>query len=185
MTEPTYTKRYRMERDLGDLPAVPELPPGYAWMPWRDELLIAHADAKFQSFRDEFDSCIFPSLASPDGCLSLMRGIAAKATFIPEATWLIAHVRGVVGTIQGLRDREFGAIQNVGVVPIHRGRNLGRILLLKALHGFRRAGLRRANLEVTAKNHPAMGLYRRLGFRSTRTIYKELVSQSDDALVVI
>jgi RimJ/RimL family protein N-acetyltransferase len=44
--------------------------------------------------------------------------------------------------------------------------------MLQALHGFWRAGLGRAILEVTAANHAAIRLYRRLGFRSRKTIYK-------------
>jgi hypothetical protein len=45
-------------------------------------------------------------------------------------------------------------------------------MLLMALEGFRRAGLRRAFLEVTAQNEGAIKLYRRLGFWKARTVYK-------------
>jgi ribosomal protein S18 acetylase RimI-like enzyme len=77
------------------------------------------------------------------------------------------------GTVQGIEDRfGYGAIQNLGVVPEHRGRGLGSVLLMKALEGFRRAGLKRAYLEVTAQNDGAVRLYRRLGFVKARTVYK-------------
>jgi mycothiol synthase len=77
------------------------------------------------------------------------------------------------GTVQGIEDRfGYGAIQNLGVVPEHRGRGLGSLLLMKALEGFRRAGLKRAYLEVTAQNEGAVRLYRRLGFVKARTVYK-------------
>ena len=62
--------------------------------------------------------------------------------------------------------------QNLGVVAAFRGRGLGRALLLQALHGFVRAGLGRALLEVTAQNSAAIRLYRRLGFRCRKTLYK-------------
>ncbi len=65
-------------------------------------------------------------------------------------------------------------IQNLGLVPAHRGRGIGTALLLQALHGFRRAGLARAMLEVTAQNEGAIRLYRRLGFRFRKTLYKVL-----------
>ena len=68
--------------------------------------------------------------------------------------------------------RGWGAIQNVGVVPGWRGCGVGRALVLKALHGFRAAGMRACYLEVTADNAPAVSLYRTLGFRCTRTHYK-------------
>ena len=62
--------------------------------------------------------------------------------------------------------------QNIGIVPEHRGRGLGSLLLLKALQGFQRARLQKAFLEVTAQNSGAIKLYRRLGFLKARTVYK-------------
>jgi len=77
------------------------------------------------------------------------------------------------GTIQGMRDRSgMGAVQNLGIVPGHRGRGLGTALLHSALAGFGQAGLTKAFLEVTAQNDGAIKLYRRLGFRRARTVYK-------------
>jgi len=81
------------------------------------------------------------------------------------------------GTIQGVVDAEGnGSIQNVGVVPNLRGLGLGSCLIEQALAGFQRLGLRRAFLEVTADNKPAVRLYHRLGFRTVRTIYKTVDS---------
>ena len=50
-------------------------------------------------------------------------------------------------------------------VPVWHG-------LSRTLHGFRAAGLRRVYLEVTAENTPAVELYRSVGFRVIRTMYK-------------
>lgn len=174
MSEASYVKRYRMERGLRDLPPEPDAPPEYSWIAWRPDQTHLHAAVKFQSFRDEFDAWVFPSLSTPNGCCDLMQAIVTKAAFVPEATWLLAGPFGPCATVQGLRDKWHGAIQNLGVVPDHRGRGLGRLMLLKALHGFRRAGLQNAYLEVTARNLPAIRLYRQFGFRSTRTIYRAL-----------
>jgi ribosomal protein S18 acetylase RimI-like enzyme len=65
-----------------------------------------------------------------------------------------------------------GAIQNLGILPAHRGRGLGARLLLRALEGFRLAGLSRVHLEVTAENQGAIRLYRRLGFITVKTVFK-------------
>jgi ribosomal protein S18 acetylase RimI-like enzyme len=65
-----------------------------------------------------------------------------------------------------------GAIQNLGVMPMHRGLGIGKALLANALHGFRCAGLGRAVLEVTAQNDAAVRLYRGVGFRCRKTVYK-------------
>jgi ribosomal protein S18 acetylase RimI-like enzyme len=186
MSAPTYFKRYRMELSLRDLPQAPLLPGGYDWLPWSPRLLDMHAIVKFESFRDEIDTFVFPNLGHPSGCRDLMWNIVSQAYFVPESTLLLVGPFGPCGTVQGLRDRWFGAIQNLGIVPDQRGRGLGRILLLKALHGFVRAGLSKAYLEVTARNDAALRLYRRLGFRSTRTIYKPVHTiHSRDECVVI
>lgn len=176
----TYFKRFRMEIDLrSDLLADPALPAGYRFVPWEVDLLSAHADTKFHSFRTEIDANVFPCLGEPEGCLRLMREIVRKEGFLPGATWLVAQVDSqqqvieYCGTIQGIRDRHgYGAIQNLGITPEHRGKQLGSCLLLKALQGFYRGGVPRGFLEVTAQNEGAIRLYRRMGFRKARTVYK-------------
>jgi ribosomal protein S18 acetylase RimI-like enzyme len=42
------------------------------------------------------------------------------------------------------------------------------------LAGFRQAGLRQAYLEVTAENAQAVQLYRNVGFRRAKTLYKAI-----------
>lgn len=167
-----YFKRYRMERVLDALPAVPELPSGYSWQCWSPTILDLHAEVKFRSFRDEMDVEIFPSLGYLAGCRELMHNIATRFEFVPEATWLIMGPEGACATIQGLREGRCGSIQNVGVLPEHRGKGLGAALVLRALQGFRSRGLAQASLEVTSQNGPAVRLYQRLGFRATRILYK-------------
>jgi ribosomal protein S18 acetylase RimI-like enzyme len=173
----TYFKRFRMEIDLGGrLPPPPMLPPGYRFIAWRPDLLPAHAEAKFNSFRSEIDANVFPCLGDYDGCVRLMQEISRKEGFLPEATWLLAcddRAAEFCGTIQGIRDRGgMGAIQNLGIVPEHRGRGLGSCLMYQSLDGFRRASVRRVFLEVTAQNEGAIKLYRRLGYVKARTVYK-------------
>jgi ribosomal protein S18 acetylase RimI-like enzyme len=169
----TYYKRFRMEVDLdGSLPP-PELPWPYRFVAWREGLLDHHAEVKYLSFRDELDAEVFPCLGDRYGCQRLMREIRRKAGFLPGATWLVACPEGYCGTIQGVMDRgPIGAIQNVGVVPSCRGLGLGRALVLQALDGFYRSGLRRVYLEVTAENGHAVRLYREAGFRRAKILYK-------------
>lgn len=173
----TYYKRFRMEIDLerADLPE-PALPEGFAFVAWQPSLLERHAAAKFESFRAEVDSDVFPCLGDRSGCLDLMSEIVQRASFIPQATWLIscpAETGDDCGTIQGIVQMGgWGAVQNVGVAPEYRGLGLGRALILRSLRGFREARVTRVYLEVTARNTPAVALYRSVGFRLTRTTYK-------------
>ena len=170
----TYFKRYRMEIDLlQSLPALAELPAGYFFVAWDEALLPLHAEVKYRSFVEEIDSTVFPSLSSRPGCTRLMNEIRRKAGFCSEATWLIATREETCGTVQGVREPSgFGAIQNLGITRQHRGKGLGKALLLQSLHGFRCAGVQRVHLEVTSQNGLAIQLYRNLGFRCRKTIYR-------------
>ena len=175
----TYFKRYRMELDLGGgLFSCPELPSGYRLYPWGESLLDSHAETKYRSFRFEIDASVFACFGERDGCRRLMHDIASRASFIPQATWLIGwqpHADDppeFCGTIQGIADRGIGMVQNLGVTPEHRGQGLGTILLYHAASGFRQIGLGKTSLEVTAQNLGAVQLYRRLGFRTVKTTYK-------------
>ncbi|HVT27362.1 MAG TPA: GNAT family N-acetyltransferase [Lacipirellulaceae bacterium] len=174
----SYFKRYRMEFDLrsyGSLPVF--VPQGYRLLAWQPGLIGEHAEAKYMSFRNEIDADVFECLAELDGCKRLMQEISMKDGFLPEATWLAVYVGGreveYCGTIQGIRaTHKYGAVQNVGVTPAHRGRGIGSALIFAALNGFQQVGLPRVYLEVTAQNEGAVRLYRRLGFRRTKTLFK-------------
>ena len=169
----TYYKRFRMEIDLDGSLAPPDLPPPFSWVSWQESLVDLHAEVKYLSFRDEIDAHVFPCLGERNGCQRLMREIRRKPGFLAGATWLIACPEGYCGTVQGVMDRgPIGAIQNLGVVPSYRGQGLGRALVRQALEGFYQAGLRRAYLEVTAENSSAIRIYRSLGFRRSKTLYK-------------
>jgi GNAT superfamily N-acetyltransferase len=168
----SYFKRFKMEVDLAGLP-LPAWAAGFRPLAWRADLLEAHADVLCQCFHGEVDAIVFPSLGNREGCLNLMAEIARRRAFIPEATWLLVGPDGPCGTVQALRERGVvGAIQNVGILPAWRGKGLGEAMLLQALQGMYQSGLGRAILEVTAHNETATRLYRRLGFRRTRVVYK-------------
>ncbi len=175
-----FFKRYWMELDLrGWTPQEVELPAGYCLLAWHADLLAAHAQTKYESFREDLDAVVFPCLGQQEGCRRLMEEITRSQGFLPEATWLAVYraegqSRPVpCGTIQGIVDAKGrGAVQNLGVVPQHRRRGLGRALLCRALQGFQQAGLERAGLEVTAENAGAVRLYRQMGFRHVETLYK-------------
>lgn len=175
----SYFKRFRMEIDLRGRRIDPvRLPLGYRLVPWRGDCLADHAEAKYQSFRDEIDADVFECLGELAGCYRLMEEISQREGFLAEATWLATYGGSggpieCCGTIQGLRaSHKYGSIQNVGVTPAHRGRGLGTALVAAALIGFQQAGLPRARLEVTAQNNRAVRLYKRLGFRRTKTLFK-------------
>jgi ribosomal protein S18 acetylase RimI-like enzyme len=169
----TYVKRLRMEASLNELPR-PTPTEGFFLIPWDPELLEVHAEVKYRSFRDTLDAAIFPNLGRLDGCLRLMQTIVAHGGFLPGATWLARVPEGHCGCIQGLRTgRRTGMIQNLGVLDDCRGRGFGKALLAAAMQGFSDAGLSAVQLEVSARNGPAVRLYQSAGFEVFKTLYRE------------
>jgi ribosomal protein S18 acetylase RimI-like enzyme len=176
----TYFKRYRMEVDVSQWQSEgAKLPEGFRLVAWDAALLGAHADVKYECFCVELDAIVFPCLGNREGCHRLMREITNREGFLAAATWLIEY-RGETsrtatycGTVQGVRDSAGeGGIQNLGITPRFRGQGLGTVLMDAALGGFRKVGVQRVHLEVTAQNTGAVRLYQRLGFRRTKTVYK-------------
>lgn len=190
----TYFKRYKMEirLDRNKLQDC-DLPRGFLLLPWSERLLSQHASVKWESFRGELDSHVFPCLSEHEGCTRLMHEISNRSCFVPEATWLACRVdpngrldqpldqpltgKSVLGqpcgTVQGLlaSPRE-GAIQNLGVHPDFRDQGIGRALLSRALNGFHAIGCTHVQLEVTVQNSAAIRLYERYGFRRVETLFK-------------
>jgi len=177
-----FIKRYRMQIELSNcLPWILQEPVGcehLEWLAWHHKLVHEHAQVKWESFRQEMDGNVFPSLASREGCRQLMREISIKSNFVPEATWLACSKDSSqkevgVGTIQGLRSGPVhGAIQNIGVIESWRGRGVGKELIRRALRGFHLTGCRTVTLEVTTHNLRAIDLYESVGFKTIETIYK-------------
>ena len=176
----TYFKRFQMELDLDqfEIPAL-ELPGGYRFAAWNDNDLEKHASIKYQSFCNEIDANVFSCFREIEGCRRLLREITSRSNFLADATWLLEH-KGptsekiiTVGTIQALVDvQQRGAIQNIGIHPQHRNKGLGTSLLFKSLNYIKARGLQRVMLEVTSQNIGALRLYKRLGFRIIKTVYK-------------
>jgi ribosomal protein S18 acetylase RimI-like enzyme len=181
-----YVRRYRMEIPLAVWSdaetAALEASLPFRLLPWKPELLEAHAEAKWRSFVGQMDSTVFACLGERDGCGRLMAEIVRRQGFVPEATWLAVEPQDAtgewrpVGTVQGIEDpRMTGLIQNLGVTPDRQGKRLGELLLRKAIDGFKRVGCRTASLEVTSANSSAVKLYRRVGFEVARTVYKTAI----------
>jgi hypothetical protein len=170
----TYVKRHLMEASLRQSEAM-AMPPGILLTPWDDELLEAHAEVKWLSFRETVDAAIFPNLGCLDGCLRMMRTIASHEGFVRGATWLARGLSGYCGCIQGVRTGpRTGTIQNLAVLDDCRGRGIGRALLAAAMAGFRDAKLAYAQLEVSVRNTHALRLYQSAGFRKRKTVYREM-----------
>ena len=172
-------KRLRLQLDLRKPLDDSQLPDGYQFIPWQPLIQERHAQVQWQAFRDDLDGRLFSCLSNLAGCRRLLHETANHVRFSSQSTWLVQFQPEPewpavdCAMIQGLAQSGLtGAIQNLGVVPEHRGFGLGRSILLQALHGFRRSGMRRVSLEVTAENLQAVRLYLKLGFNVSRVLYR-------------
>lgn len=112
----------------------------------------------------------------------------------PE-TFIVAEENGeIVGYIMcriefGLSDFGFsglikkGHIVSVAVMPQHRRKGIGKALITEALNGMRSYGAKQCFLEVRVTNDPAINLYKKLGFKITRTIHG-YYADGEDAYVM-
>ena len=183
----TFT-RYKMSISLdGWEPPPTRLPAGFEMTPWSMNLIQAHGEAIYKSFKDSIDAGLFITFTREYRCHDFMRYLVGSPGFLPSATWLLREKRGnaaarlfklpsaykLAGTIQGLIKPNFvGGIQNVGILPEYQGRGLSKILLYYSLWGYKRAGVKLVELEVTAENEIAVNLYKKVGFRIDHALEK-------------
>jgi len=73
-----------------------------------------------------------------------------------------------------------GFIDDIFILPTHRGRGLGRPALDLAIEKSRDHGIRVLLLEVEAENHRAYHLYTSIGFTDTKRRLLRLVLDSGD-----
>ncbi len=166
------------QRLMEDIAAKPGFVPRATWLALAEPSISGQSPGQARhAFRYERDGSYFDVTSSP-GSAAHPESLASDGRRSLAPTDLSGNADSTdkaeyCGTIQGIGDDlACGCIQNLGVIPGHRGAGLGRALLLKSLEGFWQAGYAVASLEVTAQNVLALDLYRKLGFRRVKTVYK-------------
>ncbi len=89
----------------------------------------------------------------PEGGYLALRDAEPAGFIFCDAMW-----------VSGWSGEQAGAIHELAVLPEHRRRGIGRKLVLTGISYLRSRGCRLAELWVGEKNHPAINLYRTLGF---------------------
>jgi mycothiol synthase len=161
-----------MVYDAPQLPAEPAYPSGYRARPFvsgQDEEIMWRVLET--AFRDHWGHVPFPleswlhwiegPMFDPD--LALL-GVTPAGDVVGECLCLIDAEQN------RRRGREEGWIDSLGVLREHRGKGLGRALLLEGMRTLRRAGCTHLKLGVDTENPTgALGLYRSVGFRTSKT----------------
>ena len=105
----------------------------------------------------------------------ILRARCAEPWFDPELFLVATRDDAIVGFnwlkphLGADRTDAIGEIYVIGVAPDAQGSGLGRALVVAGLERLARKRFGRAMLYVAADNDAAIGLYRSLGFRLTRT----------------
>ena len=121
-------------------------------------------DGLVEAQNEIFADYIVPMRSSPEFFIDFVQSVGGRM-----ANVIVAMEGGrIVGYVNPVVDGGEAWIGGVGVVPGHRGRGLGKKLMLAAEDFARREGARTSILEVIHGNERAHGLYRRLGYADTR-----------------
>ncbi len=83
----------------------------------------------------------------------------------PEVKFLVARLHGqAVGCGAVVQSADWAELKRMFVSPAARGRNIGRLLLMRLEAIARAIGVTRLRLETGIKQPEALGLYRSAGF---------------------
>jgi len=148
---------------FGAVPAPP-LPAGVSIEPWQPDARARLLDLLARTYENTLDCPGLAGLRRPEDILD---GHLASGTPIRDAWHLLRVDDRDAGALLLNRNREGTTVELVylGLVPEVRGRGLGRTLLTFGLSALDDDPARTIVLAVDRANLPAVGLYRRSGFR--------------------
>jgi mycothiol synthase len=151
------------ELPLDEEPPEPVLPDGStlrSFEPGRDDRPTYELiDTAFSDWTDRDASYAFEDWAA---------SYVHREDFDPELTLLLEDGGELVGVSLCRVYGDEGWIDQIAVRRDHRGRGLGRALLLASFRRFRERGLRTAGLSTESRTG-ARGVYERVGMRVTRS----------------
>ncbi len=155
-----------LERPMPRFGAVPtpSLPADVTIEPWQPDQRARLVDLLTRTYVNTLDC---PGLAGLRRAEDILEGHLASGSPIRDA-WHLLRVGGVdAGALLLNRSQEGTTVELVylGLTPEARGRGLGRTLLTFGLSGLDDDPARTVVLAVDRANLPAVGLYRRCGFR--------------------
>lgn len=166
--------RVMMEADPRQAPRVPWRQAAYLVDRWQDRLLDDGARVMCQAYRGHVDSQINDQYKTVGGArrfLLNMLTFPGCGRHQPSASKVAleamsGEVRGLI--FASLISNRIGHITQLCMQPSARGQGVGRMLLGQSLEALADVGCEKVTLTVTARNEPAMALYRSFGFQVTR-----------------
>ena len=84
--------------------------------------------------------------------------------------YIMCRIETGLPSLKPLELRKIGHIISIAVLPQYRGRGIGHSLIRRALEAMSRRKAKECYLEVRVSNTTAINLYKKLGFKITKTI---------------
>lgn len=141
---------------------------------WTEQDYQNSASVITSAYRSHVDSEINDQYRTLSGSLRFLNNIIrfpGCGTFDPESSFVALNrkSRALVGIILCSRVRyDTGHITQVCVLPEYRGYGLGKALIAASVKNLSQRKFCALSLTVTEANHPAVELYKRLGFETRR-----------------
>lgn len=162
-----YETGYTLRRDLADpIPNLPQ-PENLSILPWRMET-IAEQSQYIQAYEAVFHNDVWN--------LKGLQHFMSSDLWSVGTTFTAFSGKQIAGSIMvyyGPDDPEkIGTTEHVFVLPQWRRQGLASYLLCQALAYLKKRGLVVAELQVSAENPSAIGIYQKIGFQ----VYQEEVS---------
>lgn len=162
------------------------LPPGMDLRPWTEGDLGAAARLIAASYQGHLDSHINEQYRTAAGSQRFLHNIVrfpGCGYFDPEASFALVERDSpdLAGLLLCSRVRDdVGHVTQICVAPEHRGRGLGRLLMVECARALARRNFSLLTLTVTSSNRNAVSLYEWLGFRGTHRFDAMVWDESGD-----
>ena len=159
-----------------------KLSPDFEIRRWTDHDYQPSAAVITAAYRHHVDSEINDQYRTLSGSLRFLNNIVrfpGCGTFDPESSFVAVdrESHALAGIILCSRVRyDVGHVTQVCVLPEHRDRGLGKLLMAATIHNLRNRKFSVLSLTVTEANARAVELYRRLGF-DTKRVFDAFVWQ--------
>ncbi len=111
-----------------------------------------------------------PDFAVQSAGLALLLERETARIFVAEINGEVVGMSTVQIIVSTAKGCEVGSVEDVVVDVSHRGKGIGSSLLRRIEEWAVQRGLARLQLQADRDNHPALGFYRRQGWKNTNLI---------------
>ncbi len=157
---------YNMETSYTDLCKIPyTIPKGIEVMFMNSLPIEELRNAVFDAFKDSKDQWVNNS--TEEEIRSIIQSWLKVEESFELASSIVFKENGKIIGFNGMEIQENSVeVGPLGVIPSHRGKGIGRLLLLESVTNFHVDHIKKVILSVSTKNSPAINLYTNLGFKT-------------------